>query len=372
MLSLRDLNRATLARQHLLSRHDGDAADVVHRLVGLQAQEPRPPYLGVWTRLEGFRRDDLHAALHARTLVRATMWRATLHLMTAADFAAFRPVVAPVLAAAARRFPEVDFDAVAAAAHGLLAAGPMTFNELRPKLLEEFPGAYDRALGYAVRMLTPLVVEPTQDRWSFPREPAFGLPGIPMEAADAPASASASAGAPAPADAPAPASGGVPALVERYLAAFGPATPADVQTWSGLRGLRKIMTGMDLERVTDFTGRELFDLPGAPRPGGDVPAPVRFLPDFDTLILGHDDRTRVLADEHKSLVATKNLRVRAVYLVDGFAAGTWQIKRSGKKATLLVTPFGKTNLDALEEEGLRLLAFAEPDATSLTLELLGS
>ncbi|AQZ61595.1 unnamed protein product [[Actinomadura] parvosata subsp. kistnae] len=358
MLSLRDLNRATLARQHLLSRHDGDAADVVHRLVGLQAQEPRPPYLGVWTRLEGFRRADLHAALHARTLVRATMWRATLHLMTAADFAAFRPVVAPVLAAAARRFPEVDFDAVAAAAHRLLAAGPLTFNELRPKLLEEFPGAYDRALGYAVRMLTPLVVEPTQDRWSYPREPAFGLPGLPMEAA------------PASPDASAPASGGVPALVERYLAAFGPATPADVQTWSGLRGLRKIMTGMDLERVTDFAGRELFDLPGAPRPGGDVPAPVRFLPDFDTLILGHDDRTRVLADEHKSLVATKNLRVRAVYLVDGFAAGTWQIKRSGKKATLLVTPFGKTDLDDLEEEGLRLLAFAEPDATSSALELV--
>ncbi|NJP88666.1 winged helix DNA-binding domain-containing protein [Nonomuraea sp. FMUSA5-5] len=350
MLSLRDLNRATLARQHLLSRvsrHEGDVAGVVHRLVGLQAQEPRPPYLGVWTRLEGFRREDLHAAVHARTLVRATMWRATLHLMTAADFAAFRPVVAPVLAAAARRFPEVDFDAVAAAAHRLLAAGPMTFNELRPKLLEEFPGAYDRALGYAVRMLTPLVVEPTQDRWSYPREPAFGLPGLPMAAAD------------------------VTALVERYLAAFGPATPADVQTWSGLRGLRKIMTGMDLERLTDFTGRELFDLPGAPRPGGDVPAPVRFLPDFDTLILGHDDRTRVLADEHKSLVATKNLRVRAVYLVDGFAAGTWQIKRSGKKATLLVTPFGKTDLDDLEEEGLRLLAFAEPDATSLTLELPG-
>ncbi|UBU09064.1 winged helix DNA-binding domain-containing protein [Nonomuraea gerenzanensis] len=344
MLSLRDLNRATLARQHLLSRHEGDVADVVHRLVGLQAQEPRPPYLGIWTRLAGFERADLHAALHARTLVRATMWRGTLHLVTAADFAAFRPVVAPVLEAAARRFDGVDFEAVSAAARRLLTAGPMTFNELRPRLLEEFPGGYDRALGYAVRMLTPLVIEPTEDRWSYPRDPAFGLPAV----------------APAPA--------GVPVLIERYLAAFGPATPADVQTWSGLRGLRDIMTGMDLERVKDFAGRELFDLPGAPRPGGDVPAPVRFLPDFDTLILGHADRTRVLADEHKGFVATKNLRVRAVYLVDGFAAGTWQIKRSGKKARLLVTPFAGTDLDVLEEEGLRLLTFAEPDATSLALE----
>ncbi|MEV0234454.1 winged helix DNA-binding domain-containing protein [Nonomuraea sp. NPDC050786] len=345
MLTLRDLNRATLARQHLLGRHEGDVADVVRRLVGLQAQEPRPPYLGVWSRLAGFARDDLHTALHARTLVRATMWRATLHLVTAADFAAFRPLLRPALEAAARRFDGLDFDAVLAAADRLLAAGPMTFNELRPRLLEEFPGANDRALGYTVRMLTPLIMVPTEDRWSFPRESAFGLPGIPL----------------APA--------GVEALIERYLAAFGPATPADVQTWSGLRGLKQVMSGMELERVKDFTGRELYDLPDAPRPGGEAPAPVRFLPDFDTLILGHADRTRVLADEYKGLVATKNLRVKAVYLVDGFAAGTWQIKRAGRRAKLIVSPFTSTPLDLLEEEGLGLLAFAEPDAApSLELE----
>ncbi|MEV0389069.1 winged helix DNA-binding domain-containing protein [Nonomuraea sp. NPDC050643] len=344
MLTLRDLNRATLARQHLLSRHRGEPGDIVHRLAGLQAQEPRPPYLGVWTRLEGFERDDLHAALHARTLVRATMWRATLHLVTAADFAAFRPLLRPVLAGAARRFEGVDFEAVVAAAGRLLAAGPMTFNELRPRLLEEFPGAYDRALGYAVRMLTPLAMEPTGDRWSFPRDPAFGLAGIEPEPA------------------------GQSALVERYLAAFGPATPADVQTWSGLGGMRPVMEAMELERLTDAAGRVLFDLPGAPRPGGDVPAPVRFLPDFDTLILGHADRTRVLAEEFKGRVATKNLRIKAVYLVDGFAAGTWQIKRSGKKARLLVSPFATADLGQIEEEGLRLLAFAEPDATTLSLE----
>ncbi|GAA3240437.1 winged helix DNA-binding domain-containing protein [Nonomuraea helvata] len=345
MLTLRDLNRATLARQHLLQRHEGDVADVVHHLVGLQAQEPRPPYLGVWSRLAGFARDDLHTALHARTLVRATMWRATLHLVTAADFAAFRPLLRPALEVAARRFEGLDFDAVVAAADRLLAAGPMTFNELRPRLLEEFPGAYDRALGYTVRLLTPLIMVPTEDRWSFPRESAFGLPGVPL----------------APV--------GVETLIGRYLAAFGPATPADVQTWSGLRGLKPIMSGMDLERIKDCTGRELYDLPDAPRPGGEAPAPVRFLPDFDTLILGHADRTRVLADEYKGLVATKNLRVKAVYLVDGFAAGTWQIKRAGKRAKLLISPFTSTPLDLLEEEGLRLLAFAEPDAApSLELE----
>ncbi|TMR94502.1 winged helix DNA-binding domain-containing protein [Nonomuraea basaltis] len=346
MLTLRDLNRATLARQHLLERHKGDVADVVRRLAGLQAQEPRPPYLGVWTRLEGFERDDLHAALHARTLVRATMWRATLHLVTAADFAAFRALLQPVLAAAARRFEGIDFDAVVAAADRLLAGRPYTFNELRPRLQEEFPDAYDRALGYAVRMLTPLIMVPAEDRWSFPREPAFGLPGMELDPAPRPET-----------------------LVERYLAAFGPATPADVQTWSGLGGLRPVMAAMDLERLAGPAGRELYDLPDAPRPGGDVPAPIRFLPDFDTLILGHADRTRVLADEHKGLVSTKNLRIKAVYLVDGFAAGTWQIKRSGKRARLLVSPFASTPLGLLEEEGLRLLAFAEPDAASFSLEV---
>ncbi|MFI7704914.1 winged helix DNA-binding domain-containing protein [Nonomuraea sp. NPDC049480] len=346
MLTLRDLNRATLARQHLLERHKGDVADVVHRLAGLQAQEPRPPYLGVWSRLAAFERDHLHAALHAGTIVRATMWRATLHLVTAADFAAFRPLLAPMLAAAARRFPGIDFDAVTAAADRLLAGGPLTFNELRPRLQQEFPDAYDRALGYAVRMLTPLVMEPAEDRWSFPRDPAFGLPSIDLD----------------PAPRPEP-------LVERYLAAFGPATPADVQTWSGLGGLRRVMAAMDLERLAGPGGAELFDLPDAPRPGGDVPAPVRFLPDFDTLVLGHADRTRVLADEHKRLVSTKNLRIRAVYLVDGFAAGIWQIKRSGKKAKLLLSPFRATPLEALEEEGLRLLTFAEPEAASFALEV---
>ncbi|MGW2222243.1 winged helix DNA-binding domain-containing protein [Nonomuraea sp. NPDC001684] len=346
MLTLRDLNRATLARQHLLARHEGRPADVVHRLAGLQAQEPRPPYLGVWTRLAGFRREDLHDSLHAGGLVRATMMRATLHLVTAEDYASFRPLLRPMLAAAARRFEGVDFEAVAAVADRLLADGPLTFNELRPLLLKEFPGADERVLGYAVRMMTPLVMVPTQDRWSFPRESAFGLPGVELD--------------------PAPS---VERLVERYLAAFGPATPADVQTWSGLGGMRAVMKGMELDRLADETGRELFDLPGAPRPGGDVPAPVRFLPDFDNLVLGHADRTRVLADEFRPLVATKNLRIKATYLVDGFAAGTWQIKRSGKKAKLLISPFAApTPLDVLEEEGLALLAFAEPDATTYTLE----
>lgn len=350
MLTLRELNRATLARQHLLRRHQGGVTSVVHRLAGLQAQEPRPPYIGMWTRLDGFARDDLHAALRARTLVRATMMRATLHLVTAADFAEFRPLLRPLLAGAARRFPEIDFDAVAAVAERLLAEGPHTFNELRPRLENAFPGAYDRALGYAVRMIVPLIMVPTDDTWSFPRESAFALPGIELAAEP-----------------------DLATFVERYLAAFGPASAADMQTWSGLTGLKSVLNGMRdrLEVMVDEHGKELFDLPEAPRPEGDMPAPVRFLPDFDNLMLGHADRTRVLPEEYRGAVVTKNLRVRATYLVDGFVAGTWQIKRTGRKAKLLITPFTPVSPEVLEEEGMALLAFAEPDAEARSLEVMG-
>ncbi|WP_214323894.1 winged helix DNA-binding domain-containing protein [Nonomuraea sediminis] len=349
MLTLRDLNRATLARQLLLERHELDVPSAVRRLVALQAQEPRPPYLALAARLSSFEREDLHGALHSGQVVRGTLFRGTLHMALAEDFALFRPVLQTMLEAAMRRFDELDSDAVVQAALRLLAERPHTFNELRPRLQEEFPDAYDRALGYAVRMLTPLVMVPTDDRWGFPRESAFGLPGVPMAAPD------------------------LEAFVERYLAAFGPATAADVQAFSGVGAMKKIVYGMRdrLVALQDSAGRELFDLPGAPRPGGDVPAPVRFLPDFDNLVLGHADRTRVLDDAFKGEVTTKNLRVRAVFLVDGFAAGTWQIKRSGKKARLLLTPFVPVKVADLEEEGLRALRFAEPDAADFGLEVVG-
>ncbi|MFI6909509.1 winged helix DNA-binding domain-containing protein [Nonomuraea sp. NPDC050394] len=341
MLTLRDLNRATLARQHLLTPFDGTVGEVVERVGGLQAQEPRPPYLGAWARLARFDRADLHAALHARTLVRATLWRGTLHLVTAADFAAFRPLLDEVLSGAlSSRFPNVAFDGVIEAAGKMLAEdGPLTFNEIRPRLQPLFPDVNDRALGYAVRMLMPLTMAPTGDPWGFPREAAFGLPGLTLTPA-------------AKED-----------LVTRHLAAFGPATVADVQAWSGLGGLKPILYGMPLDRLRDERGRELFDLPGAPRPGGGAEAPVRFVPDFDTLLLGHADRGRVVDPAFP--VTTKNLRVRAVYLSDGFVAGTWQIKRTARKATLLLSPFTPVPRARLEEEALRLLAFAEPDAPAL-------
>lgn len=336
----------------LLERTDMPVVSVVERLCGIQAQEARPPFVGLWSRVAGFERDDLHSLLHKRMVVRATFLRATLHLVTARDYVAFRAAIQPVLSEAQRvlgtRAKGLEPDKVLPVATALYEREPLNFNELRPLLQAEFPEVNERALGYTVRTQLPLVMVPTEDRWAFPSVADFTLARDwlpePLSDDDAPDE-----------------------LVRRYLAAFGPATAADVQTWSGLRGAKTILARLRPELVTvlDENGREMFDLPDAPRPPADVPAPPRFLPEFDNLVLSHADRTRVIADEHRGLVVTKNLRVRASVLYDGFACGTWDVERKKTSVTLRVSPFRRLTAQAVREltaEGEQLLAFLEPEA----------
>jgi hypothetical protein len=353
-LTRQQLNRATLARQLLLERQPVTAAAAVERLAGMQAQEPKHPFIGLWTRVEGFDREDLRRALLQREVVRATLMRSTLHLMSTADYAALRMSMQPPMSVALRvlgpRSRGMDLEAVLPAARTLLAGRPLAFDPIRAALSEQFPDVNHRALGYAVRTLVPLVMVPSEDaRWGFPRVAEFTLAeewlGEPPGEEDR------------------------EALVRRYLAAFGPASAADVQTWSGVGGMKAVFDGMrdGLEVFADERGRELFDLPDAPRPDADVPAPPRFLPEFDNLVLAHDDRSRVIADEHRPLVTTKNLRVRATFLVDGTVAGTWTIDAKRRLATLRIAPFGRLGKrvrGALIEEGEALVRFAEPDSAA--------
>ncbi len=348
-----ELNRATLARQMLLQRCSVGVVEAVQRLAGMQAQEPKHPFVGLWTRVEGFTPGDLLAALHAREVVRATLMRSTLHLMSAADYAALRMALQPPASVALRvlgaRSKGLDLDAVLPAARELLAGGPLAFHDIRLRLAAAFPDVNDRALGYAVRTLVPLVMVPGEDeRWGYPRAADFTLAdrwlGEPPAAEADPR-----------------------ALVRRYLGAFGPASAKDVQAWSGAGAPKAVLDGMrdELEVFADERGRELFDLPDAPRPPADALAPVRFLPEFDNLVLAHDDRSRVIADEHRSLVTTKNLRVKATFLVDGVVAGIWTIEVKRKVATLRLGPFGKLGqrvLRELEVEGEALLRFMAPGA----------
>lgn len=348
MLSARDLNRATLARQMLLERAPVDVVEGVRRLAGVQAQEPRPPYLGLWARLEGFARDDLHGALRDGRVLRATAMRGTLHALAAEDFATWRPALQPVLetalAAIKDRSEGLDREATLAAARELLAERPRTFGETRAALSERFGGVDERALGFLTRMCLPLVMVPSEDRWSFARDSPFALADDRVGEAD------------------------LAALVRGYLGAFGPATVRDAETWSGLKGLAGTFAALRDELVTfaDERGRELFDLPGAPRPGPDVAAPPRLLPEFDNLVLAHADRTRVIDDEHRPLLTkTGNLRIRPTYLVDGRVAGAWALAAKKRRATVTLEPFAKAPpkrvLAALAREAESLARFVDPD-----------
>ena len=354
-LTLRDLNRATLARQQLLARADVPVPAMVAQLAGLQAQLARPPFVGLWTRLQGFTRDALRAPVDARALVRVTAMRGTLHLLAAEDYRAVRSTLQPMFTAAMQsvlgaRTGGFDLARVLDHAGAVLAAeGPLTFEVLRERLATGMPDGDERAMGYAVRLHLPLVQVPTAGApWGWDAKAPFTLADDWL-------------GAPCAADA-AP-----EALVRRYLAAFGPATPADAGAWSGLKGMRATFAAMRDELVSlhGERGRELFDLPDAPRPGGDVEAPVRFLPDFDNLVLGHDDRTRVVADAHRARIVSRNLQVAATVLVDGMVAATWTIEKARGMATLVVRPFAriaKAHARVLDAEGESLLRFVEPDA----------
>ncbi len=362
-LSPRALNRATLARQSLLDRDTMPIVDAVERFGGVQAQLARPPFVALWTRLAAFTRDALLDAVHARSVVRATLMRGTLHLVSAGDYWRLRPALEPMLAAAMRavlrdRAAGLDTEATVSAARVPLAERPHTFEELRGALARRFPDVDERALGYAVRMLLPLVQVPTSGApWGWDTGPAFALA---ESWAAAPTTAVASDGA----DADEPARR---ALVRRYLGAFGPATAADMMVWSGVRSMRPTFDAMRDELVTfrDRKGRELFDMPHAPRPGEDADAPVRFLPEFDSLVLAHDDRSRVVPDLYRPRIVSRNLQVAATVLVDGVVAGTWKVARSRGVATLTMTPYStvpRGARPALALEGEALARFVEPDA----------
>ena len=357
-ISQRELNRATLARQLLLERAPLSPTQAVEQLIGMQAQEARPPFIGLWSRLQDGRREEMIRAIHDRSLIRATLMRGTIHLFSAADYRAFRPAIQPVLdkgmSVLGARAEGLDVETVVPAAYKLLSEGPLPFNDIRDRLQAQFPEMNDRALGFAVRMLIPLVVMPAEHRWGYLANSPFGLAEEWIGPCESPDQA-------------------LQELMRRYLAAFGPATVSDAQTWLGITGLKPTFEALrpDLVVFAGERGKEYFDLPDAPRPPGDVPAPVRFLPDFDNLLLSHADRTRVIADDHRGVVYQKgNLRLLPSFMVDGVVAGMWRSERKRKDATLTITPFAPLTPDTKRElaaEGEPLIRFIEEDATTYSV-----
>ncbi len=354
VLGQRALNRALLERQLLLQRASVAPLQAIGHLAGMQAQAPKAPYVGLWTRLAGFRPAELARLMTERAVVRTHLMRNTVHLVTARDCLAagelFQPVSARHFASSpfAPNVAGVDLPALLEAGRALLAEQPRTRAELGRLLGERWPGRDPASLAYAITHLVPTVQVPPRGIWGAAGPAAFTTTEAWL------------GGPPAPGSSP-------DALVLRYLTAFGPATIMDVQAWSGLTRLSEVAERLRprLRTFRDLRGRELLDLPDAPRPDPDTPAPPRFLPEYDNVLLSHADRARVIPVRRSVPLPPGLGGTSGTVLVDGFWQATWKLNRTQGAATLQVKPFARLSPEqaaAVAEEGERLLDFAAANA----------
>jgi hypothetical protein len=352
-LTLRQLNRATLARQLLLERDtERTAAEAIEHLVGMQAQAPDAPYVGLWTRLAGFRTGELVDLISQREAVRIHVMRATVHLVIARDARRLRPTTAIVLERSFRGQPfakalaGVDLDEVVAAARALLDEQPLSRADFRTALAERWPDHDPDGLAYAAIYLLPMVQIPPRGLWQCKGQPVW---------ATAEAWLGGPLGPPLPRD----------ELLVRYLGAFGPASVMDAQTWSGLTKLREVADDLlksgQLRPFRDEDGRERLDLPDAPRPDEDTPAPVRFLPEYDNLLLSHADRRRVNPLGRRVPLPPGYGGTGGMVLVDGVYRADWSIKAGDLTIAPFVEggPLSETEQTALDEEGRALVDFVD-------------
>jgi hypothetical protein len=346
------LNRATLARQFLLERSDHSPAGTVDHLVGLQAQAPLAPYVALWSRLVDFRAEALAEQVADGRAVRVTVMRGTIHLVTAADAGPLRALLQSMLerrfasSPFARNLTGVDLAEVQVRARELLAYGPMTRPQLSQGLQQWWPDRDPASLAYAVTFQVPLVHVPPRGVWGRTGPVAYTPYDVDPSTVD------------------------VDGVVLRYLGAFGPASVRDVQTWCGLTKLGEVVKRLHgrLERFRDEHGVELYDLPDAPRPDPDTPAPPRFLPEYDNLLLSHADRTRVNPDGYPVPLLPGNGANAGTVLIGGDFQGAWQLDRA--EGRLRINPYrrlNRTERSELTAEGHRLLLFLTGAAGTVEL-----
>jgi Winged helix DNA-binding domain len=343
----RELNRTLLERQGLLRRVERPAAEMIEHLVGLQAQEPRDPYVTLWSRIDGFRPEELESLIEARKAVRMTLMRGTLHLVTDRDCLALRPAMQSVCErlfwsgspfGKQLRKVDVDVNEVVAAGRAHLAE-PLTRSQLRPLLAERWPGADPDSLTYAVAYLVPLVQVPPRGLWSRSGRATLTTAdswlGRRVEASANPDDA-----------------------VRRYLGAFGPASVRDIAAWSGLTGVREIVERLrgGLRTFRDENGVELLDLPDAPLADPGTPAPVRFLAEYDNVFLSHADRSRIVDPADRPQFGSWDGRFFRMVLVGGFIRAVWR-PENGDVVVKPLRRLSKKDAAAVEAEGRRLAAF---------------
>ncbi len=329
-LDRRALNRALLARQLLLKRHTATATATIERLVGMQSQAPNLPYIGLWSRLTEFRADELSRLVETRKAVRISLMRNTIHLVTARDAFGIKPLFMTLGERGflrgspwGRDLRDADISAIARAGVEIMGEKPRTIADLARQLAKRFPDHDGVAMAYGVRYMVPLVFTPPRGLWGGKGlvtlttfEAWLGGPPGPSFTEDV--------------------------LVRRYLAAFGPSSVADMRAWSGL-AMRAAFERLrpKLKIFRDQNGHELFDLPQAPRPDGEIRVPVRLLPDYDNILLGHFDRTRIMPHgKHLGMFSSNGVTQGSV-LVDGFVRAMWKPATQEGAATVVVTPFVK-------------------------------
>lgn len=360
VLTRRTLNRAILDRQLLLRRTAIPAEAAIEHLVGMQAQNPFDPYTALWSRLEGFEASELSTLIAERRAIRAVaMMRTTIHLVTARDWLTLRPILQVVQERGfktgspfARNLVGLDIDEVIDAGRRLLDEKPRTGNAIGKALAERWPGRDVSSLGYAVRYLVPLAQIPPRGLWGRSGQPILATPerwlGRSIATDTAPDE-----------------------MILRYLAAFGPATVNDIQTWCWLTRLGDVVERLRprLRTFRDESGRELFDVPDGSLPDPDTPAPPRFLPTYDNIVLSHKDRSRMLGDQAAWSVGPNQFddafRGGSV-LVDGFVSAGWRVEKADGRATLVVLPvvaLAEADRADVADEAARLLAFLTPDHT---------
>jgi Winged helix DNA-binding domain len=339
-LTEKELNRALLARQLLLERSGASVPKVLEQMGGLQAQYAPSMYIGLWSRMEGFERSRLDEALERRSVAQGTLMRATIHLVSKGDY---WPVVLGVrrsrreawLNASYRRdYSASQMSAAARKLRGRLGGGTMTRREIHDLL------GSDSVVTNGVNMWLDLVRVPPSGTWDHRRADLYAAAehwlGKPTRKLDEPA--------------------GIELLVRRYLGGFGPSTVDQIANWAGLdpRRLASTLERIKLRRFESEDGAELIDLPRAPLPDPETPAPVRFLPTWDATLLVHARRCGILPEEHRPKVFnTRTPQSVPTFLVDGRVAGTW----SYEKGKVKTKPFGRLDADVKRElrgEGERL------------------
>jgi DNA glycosylase AlkZ-like len=363
VLSQRALNRALLARQKLLQRESLTAAEMIEHLVGMQGQMPNSPYIALWSRIDGFQPDELAQLILNRAAVRIVLMRSTIHLETARDCLFLRPLLQPVQdrnlftgSPFGRNLTGMNLDELEAAGRAIVEEKPRTSKELSVLLHERWPERDATSLAMAIRNLAPLVQVPPRGVWGkgglailTTAESWLGQPLDPNPTLDE--------------------------MVLRYLGAFGPASVMDAQNWSGLTRLKDVFERLRPRLLVfqDERGRELFDQPDAPRPDPDTQAPVRFLPDYDNVVLGHADRSRIVSKIDRALTLTANNMSPGTFLVDGRVRGLWKIERARDRAAIVIeplTPLTKEEHAEVANEGMRLVAFVAPDSNTLDLQII--